>query len=43
MTDGWAAALFIATLVVAWALAYRFFGDYLNRPGSDGGSHSTEG
>ena len=31
MTDGWAAALFIATLVAAWAVAYRFFGDYLFR------------
>ena len=31
MTDGWAAALFIATLIAAWAFAYRFFGDYLFR------------
>ncbi|GAA2145550.1 potassium-transporting ATPase subunit KdpA [Nocardioides koreensis] len=31
MSDGWAAALFIASLVVAWAVAYRFFGDYLFR------------
>ena len=31
MSDGWAAALFIATLVAAWAVAYRFFGDYLFR------------
>lgn len=31
MTDGWAATLFIATLVAAWAVAYRFFGDYLFR------------
>jgi K+-transporting ATPase ATPase A chain len=29
MSDGWADALFIATLVAAWAVAYRFFGDYL--------------
>jgi K+-transporting ATPase ATPase A chain len=31
MSDGWAAALFIVTLVVAWAVAYRFLGDYLFR------------
>jgi K+-transporting ATPase ATPase A chain len=31
MSDGGAAALFIATLVAAWAFAYRFFGDYLFR------------
>ena len=31
MSDGWAAALFIVTLVAAWAVAYRFFGDYLFR------------
>ena len=31
MTEDWAAALFIGTLVAAWAVAYRFFGDYLFR------------
>jgi K+-transporting ATPase ATPase A chain len=31
MSAGWAAALFIAALVAAWAMAYRFFGDYLFR------------
>ncbi len=31
MSAGWAAALFIVTLVAAWALGYRFFGDYLFR------------
>jgi K+-transporting ATPase ATPase A chain len=31
MSDGWAASLFIATLVAAWAVVYRFFGDYLFR------------
>jgi K+-transporting ATPase ATPase A chain len=31
MSAGWAAALFIVTLVAAWAAAYRLFGDYLFR------------
>ncbi|HSK33019.1 MAG TPA: potassium-transporting ATPase subunit KdpA [Propionicimonas sp.] len=31
MSSGWAAALFIAALVGAWAVTYRFFGDYLFR------------
>ena len=31
MSAGWAAALFIVTLVAAWALGYRFFGEYLFR------------
>lgn len=31
MSQGWAAALFTATLVATWAIAYRFFGDYLFR------------
>jgi K+-transporting ATPase ATPase A chain len=31
MSAGWAAALFIASLITAWAVAYRFFGDYLFR------------
>ena len=29
MGDGWAAALFVLSLIAAWALAYRFLGDYL--------------
>ncbi len=29
MGDGWAGALFVLTLIAAWALAYRFLGDYL--------------
>ena len=31
MSAGWAAAVFVATLVVGWAVAYRFLGDYLFR------------
>lgn len=31
MSAGWAAALFIVSLMAAWAVAYRFFGDYLFR------------
>ena len=31
MSDGWAAALFVVTLVVAWAVGYRLFGDYMFR------------
>ncbi len=31
MSAGWAAALFIVTLVAAWALGYRFFGEDLFR------------
>jgi K+-transporting ATPase ATPase A chain len=31
MSAGWAAALFVASLVAAWAVGYRFFGDYLFR------------
>jgi len=31
MSDGWASTLFIVSLVAAWALAYRFFGDFLWR------------
>jgi K+-transporting ATPase ATPase A chain len=31
MSAGWAAALFIAALVAAWAVAHRFVGDYLFR------------
>lgn len=31
MSQGWAAALFVLTLVVGWALAYRFLGDHLFR------------
>jgi len=31
MSAGWAAALFVAALIAAWALGYRFFGDYLFR------------
>jgi potassium-transporting ATPase potassium-binding subunit len=31
MSAGWAAALFVAALIGAWAIGYRFFGDYLFR------------
>jgi K+-transporting ATPase ATPase A chain len=31
MSQGWAAALFVVALAGAWALGYRFFGDYLYR------------
>jgi K+-transporting ATPase ATPase A chain len=31
MSAGWAAAVFIASLLVCWAVAYRFFGDFLFR------------
>lgn len=31
MSAGWSAALFVLSLVVAWLLGYRFFGDYLFR------------
>jgi K+-transporting ATPase ATPase A chain len=31
MSDGWAAALFIVTLVVAWGVGYGILGDYLFR------------
>ena len=42
MSDGWAAALFIATLVGAWAFAYRFFGDYLFRVVTSDGHNRVE-
>ncbi|HSV37970.1 MAG TPA: potassium-transporting ATPase subunit KdpA [Nocardioidaceae bacterium] len=31
MSAGWAAALFVVALIAAWAVGYRFFGDYLFR------------
>lgn len=31
MSTGWAATLFVAGLLVAWAVSYRFFGDFLFR------------
>jgi K+-transporting ATPase ATPase A chain len=31
MPEGWAAALFVLTLVVAWAVAYRVLGDWMFR------------
>jgi K+-transporting ATPase ATPase A chain len=31
MSTGWAAALFVAGLILAWAVSYRFFGDFLFR------------
>ncbi len=31
MSAGWAAALFVASLSIAWAIGYRFGGDYLVR------------
>jgi potassium-transporting ATPase potassium-binding subunit len=42
MTDGWAAALFIAALVAAWAVAYRVFGDYLFRVVTSDRPHRAE-
>ena len=31
MSAGWLAAVFVLTLIAAWAIAYRFFGDYMFR------------
>lgn len=31
MSAGWAATLFVAGLIAAWAVSYRFFGDFLFR------------
>jgi len=42
MSLGWAAALFVVTLVAAWAVAYRFFGDLLFRVVSSGHHNRAE-
>ena len=34
--------MFIVTLVVAWAVAYRFLGDYLFRVGTSGRHYRVE-
>ncbi len=31
MSAGWASSLFVVTLIAAWAVGYRFFGDFLWR------------
>jgi K+-transporting ATPase ATPase A chain len=42
MSQGWAAALFIASLVVAWAVMYRLLGDYLFRVVTSGRHNRVE-
>ena len=39
MSAGWAATLFVACLIAAWAVSYRFFGDFLFRVVSLGTAH----
>jgi K+-transporting ATPase ATPase A chain len=42
MTDGWAAALFVLTLLAAWAVGYRVVGDWVFRVVTSDRHHRVE-